>query len=287
MSSHKQILSHVKVQHIVECQRKTLIEGWKKEMAIIDSKLVPNNIEKVINVQQNEESKDPSENIPCDICGQKINFHYYDAHFKKHKQEVKKAPEIEEKTEKIPCDLCGEEILFPDYENHITQKHSPPHKEEVKKEDDPVQSIHDLFRNAEAVYIPPPKVVEVKKEVPIPPAKIEEPPTTKCEACGMDVPNEEYLTHVESHFQLLLSKAPSESSYLPENETQLVRTPFSGKGQDNTCKICYVDYTPGEALIFLPCLHEYHEHCLLDWLKRDAICPICLKGVYKEIKKNN
>eukprot|EP00035_Acanthoeca_spectabilis_P034481 m.29379 g.29379 ORF g.29379 m.29379 type:complete len:156 (-) comp6680_c0_seq1:1562-2029(-) len=41
------------------------------------------------------------------------------------------------------------------------------------------------------------------------------------------------------------------------------------------CTICMEDYTVGEELRFLPCMHMYHRHCVDDWLQRAATCPEC------------
>lgn len=67
---------------------------------------------------------------------------------------------------------------------------------------------------------------------------------------------------------------------LPESEAELARTPFSGKGQQN-CNICLLDYDATDTLIYLPCFHDFHENCILDWLNRNSTCPICLKPVYR------
>ncbi|XP_035654255.1 uncharacterized protein si:ch211-59o9.10 [Oncorhynchus keta] len=46
----------------------------------------------------------------------------------------------------------------------------------------------------------------------------------------------------------------------------------AGKTQ---CQICFSDYTEGELLRMLPCLHNYHMQCIDRWLKENSTCPIC------------
>ncbi|KAK6320059.1 hypothetical protein J4Q44_G00091660 [Coregonus suidteri] len=46
----------------------------------------------------------------------------------------------------------------------------------------------------------------------------------------------------------------------------------AGKTQ---CQICFSDYTEGELLRMLPCLHDYHMQCIDRWLKENSTCPIC------------
>ncbi|XP_036376327.1 E3 ubiquitin-protein ligase RLIM [Megalops cyprinoides] len=41
------------------------------------------------------------------------------------------------------------------------------------------------------------------------------------------------------------------------------------------CQICFSNYTEGEELRMLPCLHDYHVQCIDRWLKENATCPIC------------
>ncbi len=71
---------------------------------------------------------------------------------------------------------------------------------------------------------------------------------------------------------------------LPENEAQLTRTMYNGKGAFQCCNICLLDFNLHDKLIYLPCLHYYHEYCVLDWIHRSETCPDCCKRIYKEVK---
>ncbi|XP_067914952.1 uncharacterized protein si:ch211-59o9.10 isoform X2 [Heterodontus francisci] len=48
------------------------------------------------------------------------------------------------------------------------------------------------------------------------------------------------------------------------------------------CHICFNDYSPGEKLRILPCLHDYHSQCIDRWLKGNSSCPICRVDVNLE-----
>lgn len=87
-----------------------------------------------------------------------------------------------------------------------------------------------------------------------------------------------------THFPVTGLPVPAEPQ-LPENEGELTRTTYTGRGEETCCKIDLVDYKPEDKLIYLPCMHEFHEGCILDWLRRVAICPVCLKPVYKDKKE--
>ncbi|KAF8027806.1 hypothetical protein BT93_E0665 [Corymbia citriodora subsp. variegata] len=45
---------------------------------------------------------------------------------------------------------------------------------------------------------------------------------------------------------------------------------------DNVCAICLSEYQPKEMLRTIPgCAHYFHAHCVDQWLKRNASCPLC------------
>ena len=42
-----------------------------------------------------------------------------------------------------------------------------------------------------------------------------------------------------------------------------------------TCNICLDNFEIGNTLRILECNHEFHEECILTWLKSNNTCPIC------------
>ncbi|XP_030621106.1 E3 ubiquitin-protein ligase RLIM [Chanos chanos] len=50
-------------------------------------------------------------------------------------------------------------------------------------------------------------------------------------------------------------------------------------GGKTNCQICFCDYTEGDRLRMLPCLHDYHVECIDRWLSDSATCPICRTDV--------
>ncbi|XP_024184055.1 uncharacterized protein LOC112189025 isoform X2 [Rosa chinensis] len=44
-----------------------------------------------------------------------------------------------------------------------------------------------------------------------------------------------------------------------------------------TCAICIKDFVEcvDELITSLPCAHQYHVDCIVQWLKRDHTCPLC------------
>ena len=46
--------------------------------------------------------------------------------------------------------------------------------------------------------------------------------------------------------------------------------------KDNECcTICLEDHVPGELAARLPCGHLFHKDCVVEWLRRHCVCPVC------------
>ncbi len=70
----------------------------------------------------------------------------------------------------------------------------------------------------------------------------------------------------------------SMSSIISRQPDRLNRAKYIGKGEIKECKICMQDYVVGEMLIYLGCMHSFHEKCLMKWIKakrEQPQCPIC------------
>ena len=48
--------------------------------------------------------------------------------------------------------------------------------------------------------------------------------------------------------------------------------PFLGKA---SCSVCLETYKNDEVYIELPCMHKFHDKCILSWLKQTNSCPVC------------
>nr|XP_020852838.1 E3 ubiquitin-protein ligase RNF6 isoform X1 [Phascolarctos cinereus] len=46
-----------------------------------------------------------------------------------------------------------------------------------------------------------------------------------------------------------------------------------------TCSVCINEYVTGNKLRQLPCMHEFHIHCIDRWLSENCTCPICRQPV--------
>lgn len=58
----------------------------------------------------------------------------------------------------------------------------------------------------------------------------------------------------------------------------------STKTFEEPCVICTENCKEGEEVITLHCLHAFHKDCIVKWLKKSRICPICrIDAVHKII----
>ncbi|XP_004631172.1 E3 ubiquitin-protein ligase RNF6 [Octodon degus] len=53
------------------------------------------------------------------------------------------------------------------------------------------------------------------------------------------------------------------------------------------CSVCISDYVTGNKLRQLPCMHEFHIHCIDRWLSENCTCPVCRQPVLDSSRANN
>eukprot|EP00123_Amoebidium_parasiticum_P012268 comp21234_c0_seq1/m.28917 comp21234_c0_seq1/g.28917 ORF comp21234_c0_seq1/g.28917 comp21234_c0_seq1/m.28917 type:complete len:254 (-) comp21234_c0_seq1:296-1057(-) len=45
------------------------------------------------------------------------------------------------------------------------------------------------------------------------------------------------------------------------------------------CVVCQCNMDEGEEVIVMPCSHAFHSECVVPWLKRHNVCPVCRDGI--------
>jgi hypothetical protein len=51
---------------------------------------------------------------------------------------------------------------------------------------------------------------------------------------------------------------------------------------DDCCSSTTCDSDEGLKLVQLPCLHTFHEDCVIDWFNTSTTCPLCRQAPYSE-----
>ncbi|XP_013403340.1 RING finger protein 11 [Lingula anatina] len=54
---------------------------------------------------------------------------------------------------------------------------------------------------------------------------------------------------------------------------------YDGSKKARECVICMGEFSIGDKLRYLPCMHIYHKDCIDDWLMRSFTCPSCMEPV--------
>ena len=65
----------------------------------------------------------------------------------------------------------------------------------------------------------------------------------------------------------------------PVSRTTINGLPGSPSINVDPCSICLEPFVISDKSITLRCGHKYHTHCIIDWLQRDNICPLCRQVV--------
>ncbi|XP_008787826.2 RING-H2 finger protein ATL52-like [Phoenix dactylifera] len=45
--------------------------------------------------------------------------------------------------------------------------------------------------------------------------------------------------------------------------------------QESECVICLEKFDPGKEVAKMPCSHIFDKHCIVGWLERSPLCPLC------------
>eukprot|EP00658_Telonema_sp_P-2_P049212 TRINITY_DN37422_c0_g1_i2.p1 TRINITY_DN37422_c0_g1~~TRINITY_DN37422_c0_g1_i2.p1 ORF type:complete len:150 (+),score=24.03 TRINITY_DN37422_c0_g1_i2:154-603(+) len=59
----------------------------------------------------------------------------------------------------------------------------------------------------------------------------------------------------------------------------LARVEIGVDGETDDCAICQEGVAAGETALRMPCHHQFHEPCIVPWLKMQGTCPVCRASI--------
>lgn len=104
-----------------------------------------------------------------------------------------------------------------------------------------------------------------------------------CPMCGLKIPKVDHELHSKTHEGNVCIETLNEiqNKEMPKNKDELAKFKYTIRSALDACEICIEDYTEGDNLICLPCLHKFHENCILKWAEKSPTCPNCQRNIYK------
>ena len=98
-----------------------------------------------------------------------------------------------------------------------------------------------------------------------------------------DDSNEE--NNEEDNNELQTFKLKKKKFILNLNEFQYKHIKKYSKNKEKKCSICLVKYQKPDILKEFPCNHIYHKNCILKWLEKSNICPLCKYDITSDVNK--
>ena len=89
----------------------------------------------------------------------------------------------------------------------------------------------------------------------------------------------------EDNNELQTFKLKKKKFILNLNEFQYKHIKKYSKNKEKKCSICLLKYQKPDILKEFPCNHIYHKNCILKWLEKSNICPLCKYDVTNDINK--
>lgn len=56
----------------------------------------------------------------------------------------------------------------------------------------------------------------------------------------------------------------------------------NSSSNSTACPICFVEFAETDPIVMMPCdlrRHVFHDHCIVEWLKKSQHCPICRTNI--------
>ena len=87
----------------------------------------------------------------------------------------------------------------------------------------------------------------------------------------------------ENNQENQIFNAKKKQFILELNEFQYKHTKKYSKIKEKKCPICLLKYKKSDIIKELPCNHIFHKNCILKWIEKSNICPICKYDITGDI----
>ena len=67
------------------------------------------------------------------------------------------------------------------------------------------------------------------------------------------------------------------------NEFQYKHIKKYSKIKEKKCSICLLKYKKSDIIKELPCNHIFHKNCILKWMEKSNVCPICKYDIAEDV----
>ncbi|KAJ8750634.1 hypothetical protein K2173_015815 [Erythroxylum novogranatense] len=90
------------------------------------------------------------------------------------------------------------------------------------------------------------------------------------------LPVHKYKVPVSENVDASLQQGSSSSIALEtKQDSRKADGSIKSSEDELTCTICLEQVNRGELVRSLPCLHQFHTHCIDPWLRQQGTCPVC------------
>lgn len=99
-----------------------------------------------------------------------------------------------------------------------------------------------------------------------------------------DAPFENFINLIMQFESGLNSHPPASDNAISKlGKIKIEKKNYENKYKGKECNICLSQFELDDCLVELDCKHEFHEKCIIHWLKMNNTCPICRS----ELESNN
>ena len=96
---------------------------------------------------------------------------------------------------------------------------------------------------------------------------------------------EEEDSNEENNKKVQIFNDKKKQLILDLNEFQYKHIKKYSKIKEKKCSICLVKYKKSDLIKELPCNHIFHKNCILKWIEKSNVCPICKYDITEDVNK--